>query len=167
MYVHTTHYGLEARKQRENSNPFEVMFFWTRKVPWVRFGGWKKNSVGAAPQGGVFLYSDQITSKVGVTDSPRHGDEKSPWGSCCKKFRSRDIQLQSWKFPQTGVLWPLPAPSFMNWGRKFYFYSKLYICSSLGCICHLSVSAWRKKVGDFWKFWKLYLRGFENGRKID
>jgi len=34
--------------------------------------------MGAAPQGGVFLYSGQITSKVCVTDSPCHGDEKSP-----------------------------------------------------------------------------------------
>ena len=52
----------------------------------MRFGGWKKNSVGAAPQGGVFLYSGQITPKVGVTDFPCHGDEKSFWGSCLKNF---------------------------------------------------------------------------------
>ena len=128
MYdVITLHYGLEVRKTCENSNSFEVMFFWTREVPWVRFGGWKKNSVRAAPQGGVFLYSGQNTLKVGVTNSPTHGDQKSPWGSCCTKFRFQDIQTQSWKFPKTGVLWPLPAPSFMNCCRKFYFYSKLHM----------------------------------------
>jgi hypothetical protein len=32
-----------------------VMFFCTREVPRESFGRWKKNSVGAAPQGGVFL----------------------------------------------------------------------------------------------------------------
>jgi hypothetical protein len=120
------HYLLEVRKQRQNSDPFEVMFFWTKEVPWVRFGGWKKNSVGAAPKGGVFLYSVQITSKGGVTNSPRHGDEKSFWGSCSKKFSSRDIQLQSWKFPKIGVLRPLPSASFMNWGSKFYFCIKIH-----------------------------------------
>ncbi len=156
-------YGLEARKQRQNSNPFEMMFFWTREVPLVRFRGWKKNFRGAAPQGGVFLYSNRITSKVGVTDSPGQGDKKSLWEFCCTRFRSRDIQPQSWKLPEIGVLWPPPDPSFMRFGSQFYFYMILHEVLS-----RMYISLFRFRCNHkSYRFLKIWKSHFSKTQKND
>ncbi len=98
------HYLSEGRFCGPNSDPFEVRFFWTKEVSWVRFEGWKQKLVGAAYQGVWFLYSGRITSKVGGLKSPSYGGEKSCWMCCCTKFCSRDIESGSWKFPKTVVL---------------------------------------------------------------